>query len=212
MFDGSLAPGYAPPTLNVLKLQPPVNPWQTKSWRNWAWRKVCFVSACHRTSSNLRKCWCFGYNTIVIHTLGKFCSSVSAPHNKYASSDRERCHGLTPSSFRLSKNSVRKLLKQPHQLFTSAWISWIRNKSQLTCKHVICCCCWARAWLSSLYCSVVRRRSSLNWPICDKIISVSMKAIFAVINTTSAVVKIRPEKIQACTGFEPTTGLNFFQA
>ena len=22
--------------------------------------------------------------------------------------------------------------------------------------------------------------------------------------------KIRPEKIQACTGFEPTTGLNFF--
>ena len=33
----------------------------------------------------------------------------------------------------------------------------------------------------------------------------SMKAIFAVMNTTSAVVKIRPEKIQACTGFEPMT-------
>ena len=37
-----------------------------------------------------------------------------------------------------------------------------------------------------------------------------MKAIFAVMNTTWVVVKIRPEKIQACTGFEPTTGLNFF--
>ena len=35
---------------------------------------------------------------------------------------------------------------------------------------------------------------------------VSMKAIFAVMNTTSAVVKIRPEKkIQACMGFEPMT-------
>ena len=32
-----------------------------------------------------------------------------------------------------------------------------------------------------------------------------MEAIFAVTNTTSAVVKIEPEKIQACTGFEPMT-------
>ena len=33
-----------------------------------------------------------------------------------------------------------------------------------------------------------------------------MKAIFAVMNTTWAVVKRRPEKkIQACTGFEPMT-------
>ena len=30
-----------------------------------------------------------------------------------------------------------------------------------------------------------------------------MKVILAVICTTWAVVKIRPEKIQACTGFEP---------
>ena len=30
-----------------------------------------------------------------------------------------------------------------------------------------------------------------------------MEAIFAVTNTTSAVVKIEPEKIQACKGFEP---------
>ena len=33
-----------------------------------------------------------------------------------------------------------------------------------------------------------------------------MKVIFAVMCTTKAVVKIRPEKkIQACTGFEPMT-------
>ena len=32
-----------------------------------------------------------------------------------------------------------------------------------------------------------------------------MKVIFAVINTTWAVEKIRPENIQACTGFEPMT-------
>ena len=31
------------------------------------------------------------------------------------------------------------------------------------------------------------------------------KAIFTVMNTTSAVVKIGPEKIQACMGFEPMT-------
>ena len=30
-------------------------------------------------------------------------------------------------------------------------------------------------------------------------------AIFAVVNITWAVVKIRPQKIQACTGFEPMT-------
>ena len=34
---------------------------------------------------------------------------------------------------------------------------------------------------------------------------VNMKAIFAVMNTTWTVVKIRPENIQACTGFEPMT-------
>ena len=34
---------------------------------------------------------------------------------------------------------------------------------------------------------------------------VNMKAIFAVMNTTWAVMKIRPEKIQACTGFESMT-------
>ena len=34
---------------------------------------------------------------------------------------------------------------------------------------------------------------------------VKMKAISAVMNTTYAVVKRRPEKIQACTGFEPMT-------
>ena len=33
----------------------------------------------------------------------------------------------------------------------------------------------------------------------------NMKAMFAVMNTTWAVVKIRPEKIQACTRFEPMT-------
>ena len=32
-----------------------------------------------------------------------------------------------------------------------------------------------------------------------------MKAIYAVMNTSEAIVKIRPEKIQACTGFEPVT-------
>ena len=32
-----------------------------------------------------------------------------------------------------------------------------------------------------------------------------MKAIFAVMNTTWAVVNIGPEKIQACMGFEPLT-------
>ena len=32
-----------------------------------------------------------------------------------------------------------------------------------------------------------------------------MKVIFAVMNTTWAVVKIRPEKIQACMEFEPMT-------
>ena len=32
-----------------------------------------------------------------------------------------------------------------------------------------------------------------------------MKAIYAVMNTSGAIVKIRPEKIQACTGFEPMT-------
>ena len=41
-----------------------------------------------------------------------------------------------------------------------------------------------------------------------------MKGILLVMYTTGAVVKIRPEKIQACMGFEPMhrTGLNFFQA
>ena len=34
-----------------------------------------------------------------------------------------------------------------------------------------------------------------------------MKAIFAVMNTTWAVEKIRPKKIQACTGFEPITSV-----
>ena len=41
------------------------------------------------------------------------------------------------------------------------------------------------------------------------VISVKMKAIFAVMNTTWAVVKIRPKKKnQACTGFEPMTFLS----
>ena len=41
---------------------------------------------------------------------------------------------------------------------------------------------------------------------------VTMKAIFAIMNTTWAVVKIRPEKkIQACSGFKSRTGLNFFR-
>ena len=35
--------------------------------------------------------------------------------------------------------------------------------------------------------------------------NMNMKVIFAVMNTTWAIVKIRPEKIQACTGFEPMT-------
>ena len=35
-----------------------------------------------------------------------------------------------------------------------------------------------------------------------------MKAIFEVMNTTSAVVKVKPEKNQACTGFEPMTFAN----
>ena len=30
----------------------------------------------------------------------------------------------------------------------------------------------------------------------------NMEAIFAVMNTTQIIVKIRPEKFQACTGFE----------
>ena len=34
---------------------------------------------------------------------------------------------------------------------------------------------------------------------------VNMKVIFTVLNTSWAVVKIRPEKIQACTEFEPMT-------
>ena len=34
---------------------------------------------------------------------------------------------------------------------------------------------------------------------------INLKAIFALMNTAQAVVKIRPEKIQACTGFEPMT-------
>ena len=34
---------------------------------------------------------------------------------------------------------------------------------------------------------------------------VNMKAIFAVMNNTWAVVKIRLQKTQACTGFEPMT-------
>ena len=39
-----------------------------------------------------------------------------------------------------------------------------------------------------------------------------MKEIFAVMNTTKAVVKIRPEKnIQACTGFEPVTSAILLQ-
>ena len=33
----------------------------------------------------------------------------------------------------------------------------------------------------------------------------NMEVIFTVTNTTKAVVKIRPKKIQACTGFEPMT-------
>ena len=46
------------------------------------------------------------------------------------------------------------------------------------------------------------------------VISVKMKAIFAVMNTTWAVVKIRPKKKnQACMGFEPMTFIfTFYQA
>ena len=40
-------------------------------------------------------------------------------------------------------------------------------------------------------------------PFCSSV--TNMEAIFAVTNTTSAVVKIEPEKIQACKGFEPMT-------
>ena len=36
----------------------------------------------------------------------------------------------------------------------------------------------------------------------------NMEAIFAVMKTTWAVVKIRPEKIQACMGFGPMTLCN----
>ena len=34
-----------------------------------------------------------------------------------------------------------------------------------------------------------------------------MKANFSVMNTSEVVVKIRPEKIQACMGFEPMTSV-----
>ena len=37
---------------------------------------------------------------------------------------------------------------------------------------------------------------------------VNTKAIFAAMNITWAVVKIRPEKIQVCTGIEPMTLCN----
>ena len=38
-----------------------------------------------------------------------------------------------------------------------------------------------------------------------------MKANFSVMNTSEVVVKIRPEKIQACTGFEPMTSVIMVQ-
>ena len=52
---------------------------------------------------------------------------------------------------------------------------------------------------------------ALNFPKavlnqCNNISVMNMEAIFAVTNTTKAVVKIRSKKkIQACTGFEPMT-------
>ena len=48
-----------------------------------------------------------------------------------------------------------------------------------------------------------QERKNHGNPFCSSV--TNMEAIFAVTNTTSAVVKIEPEKIQACTGFEPMT-------
>ena len=56
--------------------------------------------------------------------------------------------------------------------------------------------------------TTVNIRKSYIW-IADK--DVNMKAIFAVMNTTLAVVKIRLEKIQACTGYEPMTSTFLMQ-
>ena len=50
-----------------------------------------------------------------------------------------------------------------------------------------------------------QERKNHGNPFCSSV--TNMEAIFAVTNTTSAVVKIEPEKIQACTGFEPMTSV-----
>ena len=46
-------------------------------------------------------------------------------------------------------------------------------------------------------------RVSLNITLCQQYIYKLDRKIIAVINTTYAVVKRKPEKNQACTGFEP---------
>ena len=54
--------------------------------------------------------------------------------------------------------------------------------------------------------SIGHNFSKIVWRNKNKLLN--MKAIFEVMNTTSAVVKVKPEKNQACTGFEPMTFAN----
>ena len=53
--------------------------------------------------------------------------------------------------------------------------------------------------------SAIPMQCSTNWAMWNADKNVNMNAIFAVMNATWAVVKIRPEKIQDRAGFEPMT-------
>ena len=63
------------------------------------------------------------------------------------------------------------------------WIEWVLQVLWTNCRLK-----WHKANTNPLDCK-----------------QVNMKTVCAEMNTTKAVVKIRPEKIQGCTGFEPMT-------
>ena len=93
-------------------------------------------------------------------------------------------------------------LSNVYTLYSSAHIWWNSRDDRLTKKASMTRNFWnvkeGFKWSRGASFQVVRfqkKITSVTW----------MKVILAVICTTQAVVKIRPEKIQACTGFEPMT-------
>jgi len=119
--------------------------------------QLCIVSTCFQITGNLslyyfhavNSCSLFSYSRLVkLSSIGYSCSLVNGQIYKPLRSIFIQVRVLHFLTVCINRKTALHMINQ--------------SVSRLTCREVICCCCCASAWFISLYCSVVRRRSSLN--------------------------------------------------